>query len=86
MPRDRIIWPVYGFTHDRRKETVAHFLDWGDAASFAMRPQDFGHDKRNLYIGRELRREPLLVREAPKPPYTRIEERELPSGRSRWAA
>lgn len=48
MSAPSLIWPVYG--HEPR-ETVAEFFEWGDAASFAMRPEDFGAEKRNLYIG-----------------------------------
>ena len=43
-----VIWEVYGHAP---RETVAVFFDWGDAASFAMRPQDFGAERRNLYVG-----------------------------------
>jgi hypothetical protein len=51
---ETLVWPVYGFTDTRfQRETVAHFFSWGDAASFAMRPEDFGHEKRNLHIGVE---------------------------------
>lgn len=41
------IWEVYG--HEPR-ETVAVFFSWDDAASFAMRPQDFGGEQRSLYM------------------------------------
>lgn len=41
-------WPVYGHAP---RETLAYFFTYGDAASFAMRPEDFGAEKRNLYIG-----------------------------------
>jgi hypothetical protein len=43
-----LYWPVYGHCP---RETVAVFFDWGDAASFAMRPADFGGEQRNLYVG-----------------------------------
>jgi hypothetical protein len=43
-----LTWPVYG--HDPR-EDVAWFFEWSDAASFAMRPTDFGAEQRNLYVG-----------------------------------
>jgi hypothetical protein len=55
MSGPRLIWPVIGHAP---RETIAHFFNWGDAASFAMRPQDFGAEKRNLYIGNARRRMP----------------------------
>lgn len=55
MTAPQIIWPVYGHAP---RETIAHFFNWSDAASFAMRPQDFGAEKRNLYIGNARRRMP----------------------------
>lgn len=55
MSAPQLIWPVYG--HQPR-EIIAHFFNWGDAASFAMRPTDFGAEKRNLYIGNARRRMP----------------------------
>jgi hypothetical protein len=47
----RMIWPVYGFVAGQhfKRETVAEFFDWGDAASFAMRPEMFGGELRELY-------------------------------------
>ena len=52
-----MIWEVYGHAP---RETIAVFFDWGDAAAFAMRPQDFGAEKRNLYIG-EARKRPAMI-------------------------
>ena len=55
-PMKAMIWPVYGFTETSTlrgqvREVVATFFSWGDAADFAMSPQAFGAEKRNLYIG-----------------------------------
>jgi hypothetical protein len=68
-----LTWPVYG--HDPR-EDIAWFFEWGDAASFAMRPTDFGAEQRNLYVGQPKRVTPAV----------KIEEKRLPNGWNRWAA
>lgn len=46
-----MVWPVYGFSGYFRPETVAEFFSFVDAACFAMRPESFGGEPRNLYIG-----------------------------------
>lgn len=51
-----LVWPVYGFSDYFRRETVAIFTAWTDAASFAMRPTDFGCEQRNLYIGKAMKK------------------------------
>jgi len=70
-----MLWPVYG--HQPR-ETVAVFFDYDAASSFAMRPADFGAEKRNLYIGN-----PRYDRR--KDGY-RFEFKAMPDGRWRVAA
>lgn len=75
MSAPRMTWPVYG--HEPR-ETIAVFFDYGDAASFAMRPADFGAEKRNLYIGN-----PRYDHRAAG---YRFEIKELPDGGFRVAA
>ena len=47
----RFLWTVYGFSAERcyQPEPVAIFFSWGDAASFAMHPEE-GFEQRNLYI------------------------------------
>lgn len=52
-----LYWPVYGHCP---RETVAVFFDWGSAASFAMRPADFGGEQRNLYVGTS-RQRPVAI-------------------------
>jgi hypothetical protein len=46
------IWPVYGFVAGAyfKRETVAEFFNWGDAAEFAMRPESFGGELRELFV------------------------------------
>lgn len=54
-----LYWPVYGFggpgveagQFGTKREVVACFPEWGDAASFASDPSRFGAEKRNLFIG-----------------------------------
>ena len=43
-----MIWPVYGHAP---REAIASFFDYDAASTFAMHPQDFGAEKRQLYIG-----------------------------------
>ena len=43
----RMIWPVYGHAP---RETLAEFFDSSDAESFAIHPEDFGAERRNLYV------------------------------------
>ena len=55
-----LVWPVYG--HNLRREYIAYFFNWSDAASFvsengyhnAAEPTHF--ERRNLYIGNPLNR------------------------------
>lgn len=51
-PRPPMRWPVFGFS-DRycQREAVAVFFDWGDAAFYAMRPEECHGWPRNLYMG-----------------------------------
>lgn len=42
-----MLFPVYGHAP---RETIAVFFDYDAAASFAMRPTDFGAEQRNLYL------------------------------------
>jgi hypothetical protein len=55
--RPPLLWPVYGFA-DRycQKEAVAVFFSWGDAAEYAMRPEERHGWPRNLYMGEPRRR------------------------------
>lgn len=55
-PRDPLVigaylWPVYGFSHDARKETVATMFFRDAAEAMVTRSDTMGFEKRNLYVG-----------------------------------
>jgi hypothetical protein len=49
VTRPRFIWPVYGFTDTRRRETVASFFECRDAEAMVRAPAEIGFEQRNLY-------------------------------------
>jgi hypothetical protein len=53
-----LVWPVYGFGDGYfRKEPVATFFSWGEAADYAMRPVERdGWEPRSLYVAQPRRK------------------------------
>jgi hypothetical protein len=47
-----MLWPVYGFVRDNHgiRENLAVFFDRSAAEEFAMHPERYGFERRNVYM------------------------------------
>lgn len=45
-----MLWPVYGFDTLACRKTLAVFFDQAAATDFALHPEVYGFERRNVYV------------------------------------